>query len=217
MTNLRQLNKPDTNGASRWKKEVTNILNAIDEPFFNSRGLSKGVMRESACEVYTPFTDVSICNTDQRSFKAYLSRFMGLTSQLCPWTQEFIMTRLKSSASAAAKSCNGGDDKQTCGLSWMRESYDGSAYGIAKGGLGEHISVLEVFQNLLVPTANAPIHNNKTGSSIGDPSAGSTTGLSAKDLQQTVPSTTGDRAGAGILTTLCLGMLLGLTYWLLRE
>lgn len=193
-------------------------MNAIDEPFFTSRGLSPGVMRESACEVYTPFTDTPTCNTDQRSFKAYLSRFMGLTYQLCPWTQEWIITRLKKSAVSAAKSCNGGEDGQTCGLSWMKEAYDGSPYGIAMGGVGEHMSALELFQALLVPTANAPIHNKDTGTSIGNNNAGTSgSGLSEEDLRQTDPSTPGDRAGAGILTTICLGGLMGLTYWLLRE
>lgn len=143
---------------------------------------------------------------------------MALTYQLVPSTQDWIMTRLKASATAAAKSCTGGSDQQTCGLSWIRGAYDGSAYGIAKGGVGEHMAAMEVFQSLLVPGAKAPVTEKNGGTSKGDASAGSgTSGLSTEELMQTSPTTAGDRAGAGILTTICLGGLVGLTYWLIRE
>lgn len=174
------------------------------------------VMTESACEARSLTTEPT-CNTDQRSFKAYLSRFMGFTYQLCDFSRDYILPKLQASAKAAAKSCNGSPGGDTCGLAWGRETYDGSPYGIAKGGVGEHMSVMEVIQNLLVPGAKAPFTEGNGGTSKGDPNAGSATGLSEEALRQTDPSTTSDRAGAGILTTITLGSLMGLTYWLIRE
>ena len=175
-------------------------------------------MRESSCESLPPdFTSTIWCNTDQRSFKAYLSRFMGYAYQLAPFTRDWVTPRLKASAAGAALACTGGEDGDTCGLSWLKGSYDGAAYGVAIGGVGEHMAAMEVFQNLIVGDSPLPL-NNKTGTSKGDPSAGSGSyGLSAEDLQQTSPTTAGDKAGAGILTALCLGLLLALTAWLIKE
>ncbi|KAF8539949.1 glycoside hydrolase [Trichophaea hybrida] len=208
----------DTAKAANWEQEVDKLLKATDEPFFNRGAGLTNIMCESACESSPPYTNAPTCNTDQRSFKAYLARFMALTYQLVPSTQDWIMARLSASATAAAKSCTGGDDGQTCGLSWIMQKYDGSPFGIAKGGVGEHMAALEVFQSLLVPGAKAPVTQKNGGTSVGDASAGSgTSGLSAEDLMQTSPTTQGDRAGAGILTTICLGGLVGLTYWLIRE
>lgn len=127
------------------------------------------------------------------------------------------MPKLKASAVAAAKSCNGAPGGDTCGLAWGKQTYDDSPYGIAKGGVGEHMSVMELFQNLLVADVPLPLTEASGGTSKGDPSAGSATGLSEEALRQTDPSTTGDRAGAGILTTITLGCLVALTYWLIRE
>lgn len=200
-----------------WQKETESLLKAADEPFFNIGPDNKNTMRESACESRPPFNVPPTCNTDQRSFKAYLSRFMALTYQLCPFTRDFIMERLRASAIAAVGSCTGGDDGQTCGLSWLRGGYDGSPYGIAKGGVGEHMAVMEVVQSLLVGDTRTPRTQATGGTSKGDAAAGSSGGLSDEDLRQTEPTTAGDRAGAGILTTICLGSLVGLTYWLIRE
>ena len=196
---------------------INGILKASDEPFFNRNDGNPNIMRESACESPVPYTRAEACNTDQRSFKGYLARFMAQTYQLCDFPREFLLVRLKASAAAAAKSCTGGDDGVTCGVSWIKQKYDGSPYGIAKGGVGEHMAVMEVFQSLLAPLAKAP-YTHVTGSSKGDPAKGSgTSSLTAEDLKQTGPTTAGDRAGAGILTAVCLGSLLGLVYWLIRE
>ena len=113
------------------------------------------VMMESACET------VGTCNTDHRAFKALLARFMALTATMAPSTQPFIMPRLRATAIAAAKSCNGGKDKQTCGLVWTEGTYDGSPFGVALGGVGEHMAVMEVIQSNLVSQAKAPATQGK--------------------------------------------------------
>jgi mannan endo-1,6-alpha-mannosidase len=175
-------------------------------------------MYESACETAGQNGNPT-CNTDQRSFKGFLARFMSHGYQLVPVqeTRDYIMKRLKASATAVGKSCTGGDDKSTCGLSWRKLAYDGSPYGIAKGGVGEHMAAMELFGALLVDDLKE-LKNERTGTSKGDPAAGtSTSSLTAEDLMQTKPSTTGDRVAAGFLTTTILGILLALTYWLIKE
>lgn len=185
-------------------------MEATQVPFFNE----ENIMRESACD-FAPLPNPPTCNTDQRSFKAYLSRFMAYTYQMAPFTQPWILPRLQASAIAAAATCNGGSDQQVCGLAWIRKTYDDAPYGIAVGGVGEHMSVLEVLQANLIPQTTPPVTDAEGGTSKGDPAAGTNT-LDPEELLQTDPSSPGDKAGAGILTAIVLGLLLGLTYWLLR-
>lgn len=45
------------------------------------------------------------CNVDQRSFKAYLARWMAATTKLVPWTKNEIMNLIQKSAIAAVKTC----------------------------------------------------------------------------------------------------------------
>ena len=95
-------------------------------------------MYEQACEdVNTKGT----CDTDQQTFKAYLSRWMAATSKLVPWTASFITPKLQASAQAAAAQCDGGTDGTTCGEHWTANStWDGSY------GLGQQMSALSVIQ-----------------------------------------------------------------------
>lgn len=183
-------------------------MDAIQNPFFTA----DFIMRESACD-FAPSATPPTCNTDQRSFKAYLSRFMAYTYQMAPFTQPWILPRLQASAKAAAATCNGGDNGTTCGMAWVKQTYDGSPYGIAVGGVGEHLAVMEVLQSNLIQNAGSLVTANKGGTSKGNPAAGTTT---ADPVAQTDPTTTGDKAGAGILTAVVLGLLLSLTYWLVR-
>ena len=147
------------------------------------------------------------CNVDQRSFKAYLARWMAATTVKAPYTRDTIMPLLQTSANAAAKSCTGGNDGVTCGLQWTTGNWDGS-YGV-----GEQMSALEVIQSNLISNVAGPVTNSTGGISKGDPSAGTGGDASpAGILQSNV--TTGDRAGAGILTALVLLGVLGGAWWM---
>ena len=142
---------------------------------------------------------------------------MGYTFQLAPFTRDFIMLRLRASAVAAAKSCTGQPDGDTCGLSWMMGKFDGSKYGIAIGGVGEHLAVMELFQNLLVNASVEPPRTHNTGTSQGNPAAGgSGSGLNGQSLRQRRPPTTWDRIGAGISTAAMSMVTLVLAWWLIR-
>ena len=120
-----------------------------------------------------------------------------------PWTYDTIIPLLQSSAQAAATSCTGGDDGNTCGMVWTTGTWDGQT------GVGEQMSALEVIQSNLIDSVPGPVANGSGGISVGDPSAGT-----GGDNIFYEPITTGDKAGAGILTFLLLLGLVGGTWWL---
>lgn len=191
------LNTLQTNGSAIWKERVEGILTATDV-FFSPH--VPNVMYEVACEPNGK------CDVDQRSFKAYLSRWMAATTKMAPFTYDFVMTKLRASAQAAALQCSGGNDGQTCGLRWtMGPQWDGS-YGV-----GEQMSALEVIQSNLIAKVVGPVTNSTGGTSKGNPAAG--TGGDASPIG-TPDVTTGDRVGAGFLTTLVLVGVLGGAWWM---
>ena len=159
-------------------------------------------MYEVACE--GPGT----CNTDNRSFKAYLSRWMAATTKLAPFTYDLIMSRLRASAAAAALQCSGGPNGETCGVKWTEGAkWDGAT------GVGEQMSALEVIQSNLITKVVGPVTDSTGGTSKGNPSAGSggtsrPPGLSANTV------TKKDRVGAGLLTSLVLIGVIGGAWWI---
>lgn len=158
-------------------------------------------MYEAICEPY------GTCNVDQRSFKAYLSRWMAATTKFAPFTHDYVMTRLRTSAQAAARQCNGGADGVTCGIKWNQPTWDGSA------GLGEQMCALEVIQGNLIQQVQGPVTNSTGGTSRGDPTAG--TGGDRIPLNlHTDEITTGDKVGAGFLTAFIMIGVIGGAWWL---
>jgi mannan endo-1,6-alpha-mannosidase len=157
-------------------------------------------MKEVACED-------SVCNVDQRSFKAYLSRWMAASTKVAPFISDTIMGRLKTSATAAVKTCTGGADGSQCGLKWTLGAFAGDV------GVGETMSVLDVTQSMLAPYSDGPVTAKTGGTSEGDPNAGTqTTTVVAPDA-----ISTSDRAGAGILTAVVLLLLFTGAWWMARE
>lgn len=157
-------------------------------------------MIEVACEAQ------GNCNNDQRSFKAYMARWMAATMIIAPDTVEKINPLIRASAKAAALQCNGPDN--ACGLYWTK----GADWGTSKTGVGEQMAALEVIQSNLwyKKQASGPA-NSKTGTSKGDPNAGNDEGNQTKQPSEI---NSGDRAGAGILTTLILLGIAGGVWWM---
>jgi mannan endo-1,6-alpha-mannosidase len=161
-------------------------------------------MYERACET------VNTCMVDQRSFKGYLARWMAQTTQMAPFTYDQIMKRLRASGQAAAKTCTGGDKNNVCGLRWTDQKWDKTK------DFGQQMAALEVIQANLITRVAAPVTNDDGGTSKGNPNAGS-------KPPQTVPPgldytiTTGDKAGAGILTVLVLVGIGGSCGWLIWD
>lgn len=168
-------------------------------------------MYERACETG------GTCQVDQKSFKAYFTRWMAATTQIAPFTYDIIIPRLRASALAAAKTCTGGPNGSSCGLKWTDQKWDGSR------GVGEQMSALEVFQSNLVQEVAPPVTDADGGTSKGNPAAGSGPN-GGGDISQgklgdirTREISTADRAGAGVLTTLFLAGVVGCTSWLVYE
>lgn len=183
--------------SDKWKNHLTGIIKATDIFFADEQ---KDVMFEVACERNGK------CDDDQRSFKAYLCRWMGWTMQVAPFTQEMILPKLKVSAKAAAAQCNAGEDQQTCGMRWWKNGANDGSFGP-----GEQMSALEVMQNLLVNTVDGPVSMKTGGTSKSNPNAGDN-GKNTPIVFDDV--TTGDKAGAGILTTIVLVGILGGAWWM---
>lgn len=132
------------------------------------------------------------------SFKAYLTRWLATTTLIAPFTHDLIMPKLKTSAVAAAKQCSGGANGRMCGLAWKKgEVWDGTQ------GVGQQMAAMSaMFVNLLPLESIAPPLTNATGgTSESNPDAGSHSNPNPLALK---PATGGDRAGAGIVTTLLL-------------
>jgi mannan endo-1,6-alpha-mannosidase len=152
--------------------------------------------------MYEPCEATGKCNVDQRSFKAYFSRWLAATAELAPFTYDSIMTELATSATAAVKTCTGGTSGTQCGLQWTTGTHDGSV------GVGEQMAVLEVVQSNLIDQVGGWVSAVKgTGTSKGDSSAGISAG--GQSPVTITPATAADKAGAGILTALVLIGLIG--------
>ncbi|CCD23729.1 putative mannan endo-1,6-alpha-mannosidase NDAI_0C00680 [Naumovozyma dairenensis CBS 421] len=176
-----------------WHNRTKMLVDASTVFFNNS------IMYEAACQ------GPNSCNTDQRSFKAYFSRFLGATAQLVPETRSKILPLINASAIAAGKSCSGGTDGHTCGLNWFIGDWDGMY------GLGEQMCALEVMVNTRCLHKPAPYTSTNGGSSVGDGAAGTEhhpTNLAPLHI------TKGSRAGAGIITAVIGISILACALWL---
>jgi mannan endo-1,6-alpha-mannosidase len=159
-------------------------------------------MYEAACQ------NSGNCNNDQRTFKAYFSRFLGSTAQMVPETNETIYALLDASARGASSSCSGGTDGHTCGLNWFKDGGGWDGYY----GLGEQMSALEVMQNLRIRDRPAPYTAETGGTSVGDPAAGTeTTQTNLSSLQLDG----GDTAGAAIITAVVSLSIIASVVWIL--
>ncbi|KAL8949677.1 MAG: hypothetical protein Q9222_004238 [Ikaeria aurantiellina] len=189
-----------TDGDPSWRTHTEGLLNGTK--VFFPQSLGGNIMQEVACEPQ------GSCNNDQPSFKAYLSRWMAATTQIAPFSASFVMQKLQASAQGAAKQCSG-NGGTTCGRTWNTATWDG------KQGVGEEMSALSVIQSNLISKVAPPVTAARGGTSKSEPAAG--TGNSNQvpaDPILTRKVTMGDKAGAGILTALVLGGLLGSTWWI---
>ncbi|KAK3321945.1 glycosyl hydrolase family 76-domain-containing protein [Apodospora peruviana] len=186
--------------AAKWEARVLGLLNQTIEIFFPN-----GIMIERGCEL----EDKMICNTDQHSFKGYMHRAMATAAQLYPKAHNPIMSVLKTSTEAAVKNCL---PDGTCGFRWTTDSYDGD---VDNGPAGQVMSALAAVTTMLLDkqSIGAPVTNSTGGTSKGDPNAGSVPGI----LSSAPPATTGEKAGAGILTAAILAVTMGALGWMTMD
>jgi mannan endo-1,6-alpha-mannosidase len=144
------------------------------------------------------------CNIDQRSFKAYLARWLASTAEIAPFTHDLIMPKVATSAEAAVQTCTAGASGTQCGLRWVLGANDGAFLGV-----GEQMAALEiVIANLADKAPGWASAVKGTGTSQGDVNAGSDSTTSTDGLVLT-PTTGADRAGAAILTALMIVGVIG--------
>lgn len=145
------------------------------------------------------------CNVDQLSFKSYLSRWMAESTQLAPYTYDTVMGKLRTTAQAAIRQCQGGKSGTYCGFRWASDAYDGTT------GVGQQMGVLEVLQGLLASNMSAPYTAKTGGTSEGNNAAGTDTEDKTTPFEYS-PITNADRAGAGIATAVVVGLVLSAIY-----
>ncbi|EXJ60839.1 hypothetical protein A1O7_04992 [Cladophialophora yegresii CBS 114405] len=188
-----------TGGAEPWGSRVQEILDGAFHLFFPAE-YGGNIMSEFQCE------STMVCNNDQSSFKAYLSRWMAVTAMIVPQTYDQIMPKLRDSAVGAAQQCTGGNNGRMCGRQWYA-GFDGSS------GVGQQMQALAVIGATTVNPSIAPKTADTGGTSQSDPDAG--TDANASPIIDHSPITTGDKAGAAILTLLCVGVIVGGSVWLI--
>lgn len=199
-----------TDNANMWRERIDGLIDGLRVFFHQDTPDGPKIMFEVACE------PVNLCDVDQQSFKAYLSRWMAATTKWAPWTYDVIKPLLAHSAVAAAKTCTGGDNNRMCGLRWVNNSgvWDGST------GVGQQMAAMEVVLANMIQQAESPVTNRTGGTSVGDPSAG------GADIGRNRPEgaiifkpiTAADRAGGVILTVgVVLALLTAIVYMVTDE
>jgi hypothetical protein len=193
-----------TNGAEKWRQRLQGYLDNTQRVFFLPE-YGGNTMVEYACE------PLQNCNKDQRSFKAYLSRWLTVTMQLAPFTIPQVKPWIETSAQAAAKACSQTPQGLACGRTW----YEGRDDGLRD--IGQQMTAMSVIQSNLIWQAR-PLADIKVGTSKSDPTAGSTSGTkAAPDKVVAKPVKTSDKAGAWILTLMALGITMVVMAILLFE
>ncbi|KIW17659.1 hypothetical protein PV08_04854 [Exophiala spinifera] len=188
-----------TNGSDLWLNRVETILNSTYSLFFPQE-FGGNIMYELECEKSLN------CDQDQKSFKAYLARWMAVTSVLVPSTAATIKPKLAASAAGAAGQCDGGSDGRTCGLQWTTATWDGTS------GVGQQMAALSVMGSNLMTENMRPLTLRTGATSKSDPNAGVDAPSNPAATRE--PITTADKAGAGILTVLVICVMVGGSAWL---
>lgn len=130
-------------GNQIWRDRLSGLWSRAQVFFSND------TLYEASCN---PLKGKVTCNNDQRCFKGIFLRSLGLVMRLVPETREWdgMWKKVVTSAEKAAQSCSGGTDNHTCGLSWLKDGWDGWY------GLGEQINALDAFNTLLIDQYPAP-------------------------------------------------------------
>jgi Glycosyl hydrolase family 76 len=154
-------------------------------------------MVESACE------GAQNCNKDQRSFKAYLSRWLAVTAQIAPFTAPQIMPLIQDSAEGAMTACVQASGGIQCGRRWNIIADDGER------DIGNQMSAMSIVQANLVMKSTA-LADLTTGISESNPEAGG-------GAQMPRAITRSDIAGASAMTVMIITLLFAGGLWLVRE
>ncbi|WQF82830.1 Putative glycoside hydrolase, family 76, six-hairpin glycosidase superfamily [Colletotrichum destructivum] len=187
-----------------WKNRLDGLVKGADVFFV---GEEKNIMQEVACET------VGLCNVDQQSFKAYLSRWLVAITKWAPHLSDRVMDKIRPSSIAAAAQCKGGSNGRMCGLKWTDNgTWDGMQ------GVGQQMAALEVTLGNLIQKSSDPVTADGGGTSEGDPGGGgSDIGRTVPAVSNHPPLSAGDTAAAAILTMIVLGLLVIGILWMFMD
>lgn len=183
-----------TGGSELWKNRVQKLVDHGLSYFF-----PHNIAVEPSCET------ARTCTTDMQSFKGYIHRWYTTATTIAPFIADQVLPVLSNSANAAIKTCTAGSDGRQCGFVWTNGKFDGLM------GAGEQMNIVGATSALLVSAAHAPLTAKTGGTSKGNPHAGEQSDNFSPHFS---PITTGDRAGAGILTAIVIGGAIGLFGWM---
>ncbi|KAJ6150861.1 mannan endo-1-6-alpha-mannosidase [Penicillium chermesinum] len=187
---------PKKTNDSYWLEVVHGILGSIFKIFF-----PKGIMYDPDCEI------AQNCNNNEVLFKGEVVTWMALTALMIPDLYDEIMPKLKNSAVGAAASCSGLGNN-SCGVRWYQSKFDGHH------SMEAEISSSCVLSVNMLPFVDRdkkkPLNIHKGGNSKSDPNAGNLKDNDDAAAAALSPITTGDKAGAAILTVAFIGGWLGL-------
>lgn len=143
----------------------------------------------------------------------YAVRWFAQVTRILPEgpAKEQLKEINEKSTTAAVNQCTGGATGRECGFYWLSGEFVDPAASHTSG-CGEVMNVLGAVSSLLVEDVKGPVTAKQGGISKGDPNAGHDgkfqLGRKFKDI------TTGDRAGAGILTALLIGGCVSMFVWM---
>ncbi|GES64773.1 glycosyl hydrolase [Aspergillus terreus] len=184
---------------SYWKDRLDGLLGVTLDKFFPQK-YGGNVMSEILCEPQ------ELCNNNEILFKGLVTSWLGFVAMIVPSTYDQILPKLQGSAQSAAQTCTGMGNN-SCGVRWYGNKWDGWH------GMEEQISVADVISSAMLKfQAKAPLTSSTGGTSSSDPNAGGTD--SNSNSGNLKPITTGDKAGAGILTVVFVGLWGGMVAWL---
>lgn len=188
-----------TNGDEKWKTPVDGLLGKTLKTFFPTGD----IFEDTTCE------PTKKCNFNEILFKGLTSSWLAFTALLVPDTAAQIKPKLASSAQAAAKSCTG-NNNNTCGITWYQNKWDGTT------GMEQEISATNVFLANMINFDTGtfgPVTSKTGGNSSSDPNAGE--GKGGGDDVKEKPTTSGDKAGASILTLIFVFTWAGGMVWMM--
>jgi mannan endo-1,6-alpha-mannosidase len=173
-----------------WKDRLQGYITHVEQVFFSEDSNYK-IMIEYACEMQHN------CNKDQRSFKAYLSRWLAIAAQIAPFTTGQIMPLIQASSYGAMSACIQAADGVHCGRKWNISADDGER------DIGNQMAAMSIVQSNLILKSPA-LADITTGISLDNPNKPTIY------YDATRVFTTGEKAGAWTFTALVLaGMFFG--------
>ena len=190
----------NTGNPSKWHTEVSGLLDRTQQFFFRNN-----IMYEVMCE------DINTCNQDMKSYKSQLIQWMMNVAKQVPDLAPKVLPQLMDTTKAAISTCNCGGVTGQCGLKWTSPGVCDGTYG-----MGQEISALNAIQVWAEKYVAGPANQKNGGSGLsqGNANAGSGDGSEDPALQNLSPITTGDKAGAGILSVLVVVGFVGTLIWM---